>query len=137
MSTSGRTSWRCAVGCVEKLGCRLIGFRVAQVDERDVELLAQRTRDIAFTDGTPLHEHRAEEPVALCPRGVFDGFAGRSARPDEQVPQARPRLEPKGVGYELGERTSYLYGRVAAFQRAPRAKLCVRSRISPRSVRIA
>ena len=58
--TSGSTSWRCASGGSIERGRGRLRRRVAKVDDRNVELLAERAGDVFFADHAALDEERAE-----------------------------------------------------------------------------
>ena len=102
--SSGSTSWRCASGDVDERGRVGLGRGVAQVDDRHVQLLAERAGHVVFADHALLDEQGAE-PGAV---GVLDHALERIAGDDpgvhEQVAEAHAGRGGREVGHERGGR---------------------------------
>ena len=88
------------VGRVDERGRGRLRRRVAQVDDRNVELFAQRARDVFFADDATLDEERAEALPVRVLRALLERVAGDDAGVHEQVAEASARLGDREVGHE-------------------------------------
>ena len=84
-NTNGSTSWRCASGDSTSAVASASRRRVAQVDDRDVQLLAQRSRDVVFAEQPQRDEALPEPPGQAAVRGVLDRLAADDAAVDQDV----------------------------------------------------
>ena len=89
------------VGGVDKRGRRVLWFGVSQVDDRHVQLFAQRARDVVLGHQAQLDEAFAEPlPRGAPSESFFDRVAGHEAGVDEQLTEAGLRFSTGSVRNE-------------------------------------
>ena len=92
---------------VDELRRTFLGTRIAEIEDRHRELIAQRAREIELVELTTRDEAFAEPSRRVHLGRVLDDVARNRAGLDEKIAYAMTRLDARRIGNEHRDRKSF------------------------------